>query len=123
MVAAGVGVRDAQQILGHTDSRLTLSIYAQATETGMRIATESTASRYLPSNHETKRTPADVPARVRTRDERGMKAKSRQSTGCGLAALPGESAGGGEGNRTPGLNSAIVALYQLSYTPAGEGSG
>ncbi len=28
--------------------------------------------------------------------------------------------GGGEGNRTPGLNSAIVALCQLSYTPVGE---
>ena len=26
--------------------------------------------------------------------------------------------GGAEGNRTPGLNSAIVALYQLSYSPA-----
>lgn len=25
--------------------------------------------------------------------------------------------GGGEGNRTPGLDCAIVALYQLSYTP------
>src|SRR6266540_419074 len=34
------------------------------------------------------------------------------------AALPGQT-GGGEGNRTPGLNSAIVALCQLSYTPAG----
>ena len=30
-----------------------------------------------------------------------------------------EARGGGAGNRTPGLNSAIVALYQLSYTPAG----
>jgi hypothetical protein len=29
--------------------------------------------------------------------------------------------GGGEGNRTPGLNSAIVALCQLSYTPEGAG--
>ena len=26
---------------------------------------------------------------------------------------------GAEGNRTPGLDSAIVALYQLSYSPAG----
>ena len=30
----------------------------------------------------------------------------------------GPTSGGGEGNRTPGLDSAIVALYQLSYTPA-----
>ncbi len=26
---------------------------------------------------------------------------------------------GAEGNRTPGLDSAIVALYQLSYSPEG----
>jgi hypothetical protein len=39
------------------------SIYAQATDTGMRIATESTASHYLPSNQETNGHPADVPAR------------------------------------------------------------
>ena len=47
MVAAGVSVRDAQQILGHADPRLTLSIYAQATDAGMRAATESTASHFL----------------------------------------------------------------------------
>ena len=31
--------------------------------------------------------------------------------------------GGAEGNRTPGLNSAIVALYQLSYSPEASESG
>ena len=31
--------------------------------------------------------------------------------------VDGELTGGAEGNRTPGLNSAIVALYQLSYSP------
>jgi hypothetical protein len=34
MVANGVSVRDAQQILGHSDPRLLLGLYAQATETG-----------------------------------------------------------------------------------------
>jgi hypothetical protein len=34
---------------------------------------------------------------------------------------PSTTPGGGEGNRTPGLNSAIVALCQLSYTPEGVG--
>ena len=29
---------------------------------------------------------------------------------------------GAEGNRTPGLDSAIVALYQLSYSPNGTES-
>jgi len=65
MVASGVSVRDAQQILGHTDPRLTLSIYAQATETGMRIATESTASHFLaaleaPNTHGRTRTCTDA---------------------------------------------------------------
>ena len=41
----------------------------------------------------------------------------------GKSAVSSSFAGGGEGNRTPGLNSAIVALYQLSYTPAGRRSG
>ena len=36
-------------------------------------------------------------------------------------AAPGglELLGGGAGNRTPALDIAIVALYQLSYTPEG----
>ncbi len=38
--------------------------------------------------------------------------------GCPAGPLVRRS--GGEGNRTPGLNSAIVALYQLSYTPVGR---
>ncbi len=29
---------------------------------------------------------------------------------------------GAEGNRTPGLHSAIVALYQLSYSPVATAS-
>ena len=33
------------------------------------------------------------------------------------ASPQGERPSGAEGNRTPGLDSAIVALYQLSYSP------
>jgi integrase len=40
MVANGVSVRDAQQILGHSDARLLLGVYAQATDAGMRTAME-----------------------------------------------------------------------------------
>ena len=36
---------------------------------------------------------------------------------------PGPASRGAEGNRTPGLDSAIVALYQLSYSPDGRDSG
>lgn len=34
-----------------------------------------------------------------------------------LSYCPRIVCGGGEEARTPGLDSAIVALYQLSYTP------
>ncbi len=34
-----------------------------------------------------------------------------------LGRFPHKGSRGAEGNRTPGLNSAIVALYQLSYSP------
>ena len=34
-----------------------------------------------------------------------------------LAAISRGPRSGAEGNRTPDLNSAIVALYQLSYSP------
>ena len=47
MVAAGVSVRDAQQVLGHADPRLTLAIYAQATDAGMLVATQSATSHFL----------------------------------------------------------------------------
>ena len=49
MVANGVSVRDAQQILGHADPRLLLGVYAQATEAGMRTATASAAMHFIPA--------------------------------------------------------------------------
>jgi hypothetical protein len=49
MVANGVSVRDAQQILGHSDPRLLLGLYAQATETGMRTATAAAAMHFMPT--------------------------------------------------------------------------
>jgi integrase len=49
MVANGVSVRDAQQILGHSDPRLLLAVYAQATEAGMRSATAAAALHFAPT--------------------------------------------------------------------------
>jgi integrase len=49
MVANGVSVRDAQQILGHSDPRLLLAVYAQATDAGMRSATEAAALHFAPT--------------------------------------------------------------------------
>ena len=40
MVASGVDVRVAQERLGHSDPRLTLGVYAQATSEGDRAAAE-----------------------------------------------------------------------------------
>ena len=36
------------------------------------------------------------------------------------SGISGGPRSGAEGNRTPDLNSAIVALYQLSYSPGGD---
>ena len=47
MVANGVSVRDAQQILGHSDPRLLIGVYAQATEAGMRTATAAAAAHFM----------------------------------------------------------------------------
>jgi hypothetical protein len=48
MVANGVSVRDVQQILGHSDPRLLLAVYAQATEGGKRSATDAAALHFAP---------------------------------------------------------------------------
>ncbi len=37
--------------------------------------------------------------------------------------IGGDEEGGDEGNRTPDIYLAKVALYQLSYVPEGERSG
>ncbi len=40
LVASGVSVRDAQELLGHEDPRMLLGIYARATADGMRAAVD-----------------------------------------------------------------------------------
>jgi hypothetical protein len=42
---------------------------------------------------------------------------STETMAAGPTGLAHEPRSGAEGNRTPDLNSAIVALYQLSYSP------
>jgi len=48
MVAAGVDVRTAQARLGHSDPRLTIGLYAQATSEGDRAAAERLSDHFLP---------------------------------------------------------------------------
>jgi integrase len=119
-VAAGTSIRDVQDLLGHADPRMTLAIYAQATAEGKRRAVEKLSAAFGRGSIERQRTGAD--SGECAMDVPWSTADS-SSTVCGSGELPAEPSGGGAGNRTPGLNSAIVALYQLSYTPAGDRSG
>lgn len=50
MVAEGVDVKTAQARLGHSDPRLTLAIYAQATTEGDRSAASKLGARLMPPN-------------------------------------------------------------------------
>lgn len=49
LVAEGVHLKTAQTRLGHSDPRLTLAIYAQATSEGDRAAADRVAERLLPA--------------------------------------------------------------------------
>lgn len=48
MVAEGVDVKVAQARLGHTDPRLTLAIYAQATDAAEQAAADALGDRFMP---------------------------------------------------------------------------
>ena len=47
LVRDGVDIRTAQSVLRHSDSRLTLNLYAQVEAEAQRAATNQTASRFL----------------------------------------------------------------------------
>jgi len=49
LVAGGVGMKTAQNHLGHSDSRLTLDLYAQVTTEADRAAAAIMGKRFLPS--------------------------------------------------------------------------
>jgi integrase len=49
MVAAGVDVRTAQERLGHSDPRMTLAVYAQATRAGDRAAADQLGEHFMGS--------------------------------------------------------------------------
>jgi hypothetical protein len=121
--------------------------YASATNVSMTCVSRSTrrAGRTLRSSRP-RREDADLPRRARGRAEglrgppllragehfraatdandrhrmcHGCAMKRKEPVGAkGTHRLYEDFCGGAEGNRTPGLNSAIVALYQLSYSPA-----
>jgi len=49
LVAGGVDVKTAQGRLGHSDSRITLELYAQVTTEADRAAAEVVGERFLPT--------------------------------------------------------------------------
>lgn len=49
MVAAGIDIKTAQAVLGHSDSRLTLELYAQAVTAQGKAAAEAMGVRFLPA--------------------------------------------------------------------------
>ena len=51
MVAAGIDIKTAQAMLGHSDSRLTLELYAQAV-TAQGKAAEAMGGRFLPAQRD-----------------------------------------------------------------------
>jgi hypothetical protein len=46
-VAAGVDVKTAQAVLGHSDSRVTLDLYAQVVTEQHKAAVDATAARFF----------------------------------------------------------------------------
>lgn len=47
LVAAGVDVKTAQSVLGHTDARVTLDLYAQVVTEQQQAAADATGARFL----------------------------------------------------------------------------
>jgi integrase len=47
LVAAGVDVKTAQSVLGHTDARVTLDLYAQVVTEQQQAAADAMAARFL----------------------------------------------------------------------------
>jgi len=47
LVAAGVDVKTAQTVLGHTDARVTLDLYAQVVTEQQQAAADAMAARFL----------------------------------------------------------------------------
>jgi Phage integrase family len=86
LVAAGVDVNMAQSVLGHTDTRVTLDLYAQVVTEQQQAAADAMATRFLDPN---------------PRDKRGMEAGSEGTHvwGMPLAAPATRCWGNGGGGR------------------------
>ncbi|HSS10891.1 MAG TPA: tyrosine-type recombinase/integrase, partial [Acidimicrobiales bacterium] len=72
LVAVGVDVKTAQARLGHSDPRLTLAVYAQATCDADRVAAERLGGRLMP--------PTTAAVRQRPRAKRAQDVKDAGGT-------------------------------------------
>ena len=80
MVLDGTDVKTAQTRLGHSDPRLTLAIYAQATTEGDRLASDRLGARFFPAAAGLRPLGEDAAAtspRDGARDERAMVSRRR----------------------------------------------
>jgi integrase len=80
MVLDGTDVKTAQTRLGHSDPRLTLAIYAQATTEGDRLASDRLGARFFPTGgglRPLSEGPAAASSRDGARDERAMVSRRR----------------------------------------------
>jgi integrase len=55
MAAQGTSVRDAMELFGHSDARLMLEVYAQASEDGKRVATDSLGEHFFAGSSDNSR--------------------------------------------------------------------
>jgi len=76
MVLDGTDVKTAQARLGHSDPRLTLAIYAQATTEGDRLASDRLGERFFAGGAD-RMWPSDQRSSGGTRDERAMVSRRR----------------------------------------------
>ena len=94
MVASGVDIKTAQRRMGHADPRMTLTIYAQATEQGDRSAADKLGNTFEPSHVDS------------------MLTEPLAAEGAGGNEHPSTSTftGGRTGTRTPDLCRVKAAL-------------
>lgn len=78
MVSAGIDLKTAQTRLGHSDPRLTLAVYAQATSTADRDAADRVGELLMKQSGTAEAAPADESAETRI---------AGAATGRSLAAL------------------------------------
>jgi integrase len=126
MVLDGTDVKTAQTRLGHSDPRLTLAIYAQATTEGDRLASDRLGARFFPAPTTAGPQPGLAPAPIpqipqkMARDERAMTSRRRRRSKALQAREQGFQDSGESGRRD--LNPRPqrperCALTKLRYFP------